>query len=125
MQTCAPKVMIFKNNDMRVISVRKFIDLDIVTAPTFILVQWGKTPVKFLCLLKKNRNPPSFLLSIRWHIKVSIGRIRAGYTRKPLDLSTFWRKQCEILAGLDLSQHTATKIRSTHSAIGPATAAEE
>lgn len=125
MSTAAPKIMAYKDKDKKVLSIRKFIELDIVSDSGFFLIQWGASPVKFICYLKKGGRTPVFLYSVRWFIKVSLGNFRAGYTYKPINLRTFWRKQCAQIVDLAHYRHTVTKISKTSSPTGLPTPTQE
>lgn len=125
MSTAAPKIMAYKDKEKKVLSIRKFIELDFVSDSGFVLIQWGSNPVKFICYLKKGGRAPVFLYSVRWLIKVSLWNFRAGYTYKPINLRTFWRKQCAQITDLAHCQHGTTRISKTSSPTGLPTPTQE
>ena len=58
------------------------------------LLQFGARPVKFIFWLSKNKGEiPTFLFSRKWESKILLGRLRAGYTQKPLDFAKLYRRE--------------------------------
>lgn len=59
-----------------------------------LLLQLGRRPVKYVCLLPKNTTSlPNFLYSSKWKPCITLGRLRFGVTRKPLPLGTIFRSE--------------------------------
>jgi hypothetical protein len=120
-----PKVMIYDGLTRKLISIRKFVEIDLIKDKDFILLQWGRDPIKFLCYVRKNKKPPTFLFSVRWNTVFCLGRIRFGSTTKPIDLSKFWRTTCAQVIDLDRCRHTAMTKGKTNCLIGSKTPTQE
>jgi len=120
----APKVMSYNDKNRKVISIRKFIELDYISEENFALIQWGHAPVKFICY-RKTSKPLYFLFSKKWSIKFSLWRFDVGHTLKPINVTPFWRKQCAIILDLDRFRHTAMTTRKVKSVTGSTTPTPE
>jgi len=120
-----PKVMIYEGMTSKLVSVRKFVEIDFIKDRDFILMQWGRDPIKFLCYVRKNKKPPTFLFSVRWNTTFCLGRLRFGNTSKPIDLSKFWGITCKQVIDLDRSRHTAMTEKKTNYLIGCKTPTRE
>lgn len=113
-----PKAMLYKDGKRKVVSIRRFIDLDYIREDNYTLIQWGKDPVKFICFTKKDKKFPLFLLSLRWSTTIKIRGIYMGHTLKPIDTGTFWRKQCNRIVDLDRYRQQTTLTRRISSKAG-------
>lgn len=90
-----PKLYTREKGEKHIISFRWYcIKIDIIKQSDFLLIQYGKKEVKFICRVKEGARPPMFLFSRSWTTTRTVGSYRFGHTRKPVDVAQFWRKQC-------------------------------
>lgn len=67
-------------------------------------IQFGRDPVKYICITAKDGKYPLFLLGIGWETVFCTDRIRVGSTVRPKNFKQLWEKSN--------AHWTGTKLRA-------------
>jgi hypothetical protein len=67
---------------------------DSFISKNLVFVQFGRRPVKFICLLSKTAKAPLFILAAKWQVLFNSKRLKVGTTGSPINASRLWRTKC-------------------------------